>query len=295
MMHFSVALVTTYGLLALAFCAVWFPAVTLRSGRAVAPWVCLLVLACASGAVTGLAAWTGILAIAALGALAYCAKQAEGRVLKPVLLIATVCMVLALSLHRFPGFVNPPLVTDLVLSAMSAPLTHRLNFDKASAGLILFALFCTQARSREQWRAVGRHYWIILGVPLLVLSIGMLIGYVAVDVKLLAYTPVFLVLNLLFTCVTEEAFFRGFIQQRLGSAMGHWPAGPYVAMGVAAVLFGLAHAGGGPMLILVATLAGLGYGYAYLRSQRIETAILTHLALNGLHFIAFTYPHVGAA
>jgi membrane protease YdiL (CAAX protease family) len=44
------------------------------------------------------------------------------------------------------------------------------------------------------------------------------------------------------------------------------------------------------MLVLFATLAGLGYAAAYLRSGRIEGAILTHFALNAVHFVAFTYP-----
>jgi membrane protease YdiL (CAAX protease family) len=42
--------------------------------------------------------------------------------------------------------------------------------------------------------------------------------------------------------------------------------------------------------VLLATVAGLFYGAAYLRTRRIEGAILTHFALNAVHFLAFTYP-----
>ncbi|MDQ1812279.1 CPBP family intramembrane metalloprotease [Massilia sp. CCM 9210] len=295
MLHLSVALVTTYGLLALAVCALWLAPLKLRSGVDVPPWLCLLVLACASGVATGLLSLQALAAIAVLGALAYAAKRSQSGPLHVFLMVAMGCMMLAMSLHRFPGFVNPPLVTDMVISAAAEPVTHRLNFDKAAAGLILFALFCVPARTREQWREVGRHYWIILGTPLLVLPLGVLVGDVDVDLKLFAYTPVFIALNLLFTCVTEEAFFRGFIQEQLARAMQRWKAGPGIAMCVAALLFGLAHAGGGWPFAGLASLAGLGYGYAYLRSKRIETAILAHLALNGIHFIAFTYPRLSPA
>ena len=294
MIHLSAALVTTYGLLALAVCSLWVAPFKLASGQAVAPWPFMLALACASGLATGLLAPLAIAAIVALGALAVAARRSKDGPVKVLLMVATACMLLAMSMHRFPGFVNPPLVTDMVVSAAGEPVTHRLNFDKAAAGLILFALFCVPARTRTEWREVGRHYWIILGTPLVVLPVGLLVGYVDVDLKLLAYTPVFLVLNLLFTCVTEEAFFRGFIQEQLSRAMERWKAGPAVAMCLAALLFGLAHAGGGWLFVGLATLAGLGYGYAYLRSKRIETAILAHLALNGMHFIAFTYPRLGA-
>jgi membrane protease YdiL (CAAX protease family) len=56
------------------------------------------------------------------------------------------------------------------------------------------------------------------------------------------------------------------------------------------VLFGLAHAHGGPALVVLATFAGIGYGAAYQRSGRIEAAILAHFALNAAHFLMFTYP-----
>ncbi len=42
--------------------------------------------------------------------------------------------------------------------------------------------------------------------------------------------------------------------------------------------------------MLLAMLAGLGYGHAYLKSGRIEAAILGHFTLNGIHFIALSYP-----
>ncbi|WP_157778636.1 CPBP family intramembrane glutamic endopeptidase [Massilia violaceinigra] len=295
MFHLSAALVTTYGLLALAVCSVWFPPVTLRSKREVPPWLCLLTLACASGVATGLLSLPAIAALIVLGALAYGARRSESGPLHVLLMVAMGSMLLALSMHRFPGFVNPPLVSGLLISDAADPVTQRLNFDTAAAGLILFALFCVPARTRAQWRPVRRNYWIILGTPLIVLPVGVQVGYVDVDFKLFAYTPVFFAINLLFTCVAEEAFFRGFIQEQLTRAMSRWKAGPAIALCVAAVLFGLAHARGGPLLIGLATLAGLGYGYAYLRSKRIETAILTHLALNGIHFIAFTYPRLSPA
>jgi membrane protease YdiL (CAAX protease family) len=59
---------------------------------------------------------------------------------------------------------------------------------------------------------------------------------------------------------------------------------------VAAVLFGLAHGGGGLALVAFAGLAGAGYGLALWRSGRIEAAILVHFAVNAVHFLLFTYP-----
>lgn len=275
-MNLRVDLVATYGLLALTVLSLWRPARW--------PWILMLVLAAACGRYFALVGNQALLALAAFGFLAWCASQAKGGALRVVLLTLTALMALALSLHRFPGFVNPALVSELRLSANAPAFTHRLNFDTIAAGIILFGLFCKPARSKRDWQAVAAQWPLIAGTPVLVLAAGLALGFVAFDVKFSAYTPVFLLCNLLFTCVTEEAFFRGFLQEQFSKA------GPYVALLLTSVLFGIAHFRGGPVYVVLATVAGLGYGYAYLRSKRIEAAIFTHIAVNGLHFVAFSYP-----
>ena len=59
---------------------------------------------------------------------------------------------------------------------------------------------------------------------------------------------------------------------------------------IAGALFGAAHyAGGGPAVVL-ATIAGIGYGWIYWRTNRIEGSILAHFLLNTTHIVFFTYP-----
>jgi membrane protease YdiL (CAAX protease family) len=57
--------------------------------------------------------------------------------------------------------------------------------------------------------------------------------------------------NLLFTCVAEEALFRGFLQQGIAAHSRRW-----LGVLVASLLFGAAHLAGGPLLVLFAALAG---------------------------------------
>jgi hypothetical protein len=59
---------------------------------------------------------------------------------------------------------------------------------------------------------------------------------------------------------------------------------------LAAVLFGFAHAAGGWKYVVLATVAGAGYGWVYERTQRVEASVLAHWALNTAHFFLFTYP-----
>ena len=280
----------TYGFLAASLVALWLPPLRLSDKMMLPVWPVLFAAACISAMLSAIVAPQAVLVLLGFALLCYAANKCPSPPLKVVLLFAAGAMTLALALHRFAGFANPSLVTDVQLSPLSPPVTHHLNFDTSAAGLILFAAFCIPARSRQEWRDVGRQAPLILGTAIVVLLLGMAIGFVKVDLKLTSYTPIFFVTNLLFTCITEEAFFRGFLQQKLGLAMRRWKAGPIIALVIASVLFGIAHARGGPALIALASLAGLGYGYAYLRSGRIEAAILAHITLNTLHFVAFTYP-----
>jgi membrane protease YdiL (CAAX protease family) len=282
----------TYGLLAVSVVALWFPPIRVAERFTALPWAISLTSACVAGAVNDLVSLSAIASLALFVILAYSAKATTQRYLRVALLLLTGWMTLALSMHKFPGFANPAIVSGMLLGHGAPPFTHHLNFDTTAAGIILFAVFCAPARSHKDWMNVWKQYPIILGTAAVILLLGVAFHYVSFDPKLVAYTPLFLLCNLLFTCVTEEAFFRGFMQHQLSLGLRNLKYGRYVAMLVAAVLFGVAHVKGGPMLIGFATLAGLGYGYAYLRSQRIEASILTHFTLNAVHFIAFTYPQL---
>jgi membrane protease YdiL (CAAX protease family) len=57
----------------------------------------------------------------------------------------------------------------------------------------------------------------------------------------------------------------------------------------AAVLFGLVHFAGGAGYVLVAGLAGVGYGLAYRRGG-LQASVMAHFGLNLLHFSLFAYP-----
>lgn len=284
----------TFGLLAGAICSVWIQPVTVGKRISIEPWIAIFIASVVSGVLFGYLTLQAVMWLVIFGMVAYTAKNFKtGKVLHVLLLLLTGWMTLALSMHRFPGFNNPALVSNMRLTADALPFTHNANFDTTSAGLILFAIFGNPILKATDWKVVLRHsYLIVLGTLVCVLSLAAAVGYIKLDFKLVPYTAVFLVTNLLFTCVTEEAFFRGFMQEQLTQAMSRWRIGAYLAAMIAALLFGIAHAKGGPVLILLATIAGLGYGYAYLKVKRVEASIVAHFCLNAVHFVAFTYPNV---
>jgi membrane protease YdiL (CAAX protease family) len=231
--------------------------------------------------------------ISLYAATKYAAKDSIGRGAQLALYVVTVLLSLALALHLFPGFKNPLLVENARFSSNSAPFTQYANFDKASVGLFLLLFFCPRVSSLQELGQVLRQAApATLVTVVVVLALSLLAGLTQVDVKVPAFTAVFLATNLLFTCVAEEAFFRGIIQTKLSTAMSKSRYGESIAIGCSGVLFGLAHLAGGALYTVFATIAGIGYAYVYSKTKRIEAAIFAHFIVNALHFVLLTYPRV---
>jgi len=82
---------------------------------------------------------------------------------------------------------------------------------------------------------------------------------------------------LIFTGLPEEVLFRGFIQTMLVRATGR----PILGLVAASLIFGAAHLDNGPHAPdwrygVLATLAGLAYGWVYLRTRRVLAPAIAH-------------------
>ena len=251
-------------------------------------WLVLLALATGAGLAAGVLRPIALASIAALLAFAWLATRNGKTAVRALLTILTLVLALALAMHAVPGYDNPLLLKDVRLSAHSAPYTLYANFDKGVVGLVLLVLFCRRASSwRDVAVALKSQAPLVAGLLCGVLSIGWVIGFVHPDFKLSPFLPLFAVINLLFVCVAEEAFFRGVIQEQLARYSDA------MAVIVSGLLFGAAHLGGGWQFGVLASLAGLGYAVLYSRTKRIEIPIAAHFVLNLVHFVAFTYPRAG--
>ncbi len=96
--------------------------------------------------------------------------------------------------------------------------------------------------------------------------------------------------NLFFTCVAEEAFYRGFLQKKLSQYLIKVPFSQIISIVIASFIFGFRHTSKFDVMILFAMIAGIAYGYAYAKTNRIETSIFVHFSFNLTHFLLFTYP-----
>jgi len=281
----------TFILLGLSICAAWIPYVALGHGLSIQPWALLLAAAMASGLAYGVLGWTALIALMLLIAASVLSQRLNSRTSRTAFTVIAALIALALALHWVPGFNNPMIVEGVRLTEAALPFTQYANFDKGAAGLVLLAFFCHRITSVQEWRRLAAPTLLATGLTALAaMACALSTGYVDFDPKLPTFAPTFLAVNLLFTCVAEEAFFRGLLQERLARALAsRWQ---WLAIAVSSVLFGLAHFAGGMLHVALATIAGLGYALVYGATRRIESAVLTHFAVNAIHFFGFTYPHL---
>jgi membrane protease YdiL (CAAX protease family) len=147
-------------------------------------------------------------------------------------------------------------------------------FAALAAGLYLFLVACPVDRIGYTFRLSLRDLGLavaataafaIVGVPI-GLATGFLEWNPRLEVVRLAVAPIAIYLV---TGVPEEFLFRGLIQNALERAIGR------AALPIASIIFGLAHL---PDLryVLLATLAGVAYGWVYQKTRRITASAVTH-------------------
>lgn len=291
MLGWNPLVLATYALLFLAVAALWV------SARLPYLWTAFLVLAVALGYVSGVLTGFAFVPILLLAAACWLYRNPTGRAMcapaaRGTLALSILGIALLLGLGAFPGFHNPIYADRMPLSDGATPYTARLNFDKTVAGLLLLGL-CYRGliASAGEWREALRRAWpVILINVVAVIALALALGFVRPEPKWSAFFIPWAVVNLFFVCLSEEAFFRGFLQRELAERLSARRHGGAIAIAVSAVLFGAAHFAGGPKYVLLSTVAGVGYAIAFQRSGRVEMSILAHFSLNATHFLLLTYP-----
>ncbi|WP_448550367.1 CPBP family intramembrane glutamic endopeptidase [Thalassotalea fusca] len=237
-------------------------------------------------------------------ALALLSKRAP-KVWGRILCCSLLCLwLIALAAHLLPGFNNFLLLNNVRASELSIEYSMYLNIDKPLIFFILLLSVPTLMKSdhhqdrtltfmpinggakgyQNHWQHVVKiAMMVVLVVAIFGIAYGL--GLIKPDVKVPEWWMFFAFSNLLLTCVAEEAFFRGFVQQTLVKKYG-----VTVALAATSILFGVAHFSGGFAYVCVATLAGLLYGLAHYWYRSLLMPVLLHFIVNMLHLLLFTYP-----
>lgn len=233
--------------------------------------------------------WLAGISIALLSIAGYAARQQHLPFVRYLGHGLFVFMALALALHWLPGFYNGRGIVPQRFTDDAVRFSMFLNLDKPLIGFWLL-LVCPWIVGRRSLRLSV--FATAMGLALsTVLALGgaLWLGVISWAPKWPDQAWLWLFNNLLLVTLVEEALFRGYLQGGLSRCFKHLRHGEHLALLLASLLFGLAHLGAGWQWMLLASLAGVGYGLAY-RFGGLGAAIATHFALNLVHFGLFTYP-----
>jgi membrane protease YdiL (CAAX protease family) len=199
----------------------------------------------------------------------------------------------ALAFHFFPGFHNWQLASNLKLSPEAYPYSLWLNFDKPFIGLFVLVFSLPLITSASQWTQILKVSipFSVLGI-LIMMGISLYFGLVKWDPKVPVISVLWLIDNLIFVCIPEEAFFRGFLQKEFFYWLGGSQLAALGSILITAIFFSLLHllwVANLPLICLV-FVASVIYGTIYQWTQAIESSIICHFCLNVTHFFLFTYP-----
>ncbi len=203
----------TYSLLTLSLIALWLP----RS-RTIYLWQILCVAAIGCGLLFGFVHAPGLLSIALLAIACPLVNQEQfSKVIRIAAGIGMLILSAGLSMHVIPGFSNPKVIVDVILSEGGIPYSKYLNFDKTIVGLFLLALtFNNVLSTLREWLTMLKKMLPIATLTIVIIMVlSLIMGYVRFDVK---WSPLFGIWawsNLFFTCIAEEGVFRGIIQRYL--------------------------------------------------------------------------------
>ena len=118
----------------------------------------------------------------------------------------------------------------------------------------------------------------------IVIALGLALGFIHPHRNLPGIGNALLrwILIFFFTAVPEELFFRGWVQNLLEPRVGR-----RAALVIASILFGLSHFNKRSVhfnwrYVLLATIAGIFYGRAWLEQRRIPASTITHASVDWL-------------
>lgn len=290
--HVNYSTNLTYIFLYLTVILLWVP-----KFKQISVWWLPAILTIFFGMLTNQLNLIGVTFISVLVVATYFFEQTKSYVLLHIFLG---CVILflggGLATHTFPGFHNLKIIDNVLISQDGIPFTLYLNIDKTFVGIFIIAFTHRLISSRNELLSMIRQTIPrTLATILITMTSAIALGYIQFDPKMPENILLWSATNLLLVCLSEEALFRGFIQKNISLLFRQLRFGSLFSIAISSILFGLAHYAGGVKYVILATVAGAGYGWIYHKTKQIEASMLAHFLLNLTHILLFTYPALANA
>lgn len=278
-----------YGFLYLTVLSLWIP-----SRKNLSLWIPLLIISIVFGLIGHFLEMTGLVSLIIFSCLLYGSNNLSS-FLSILCAFGVFILGLGFYLHWVPGFHNLNVLRSVFISPDALPYSLYLNLDKTSVGILIVGLTGLMIKQGNWISSLKKTFPRALLIIAIIAALSVFIGYIRFDPKIPENLGIWIITNLLFVCFAEEAFFRGFVQRRISLFLTHKKYGNAIAILIGAIAFGALHYTGGILYILLATIAGIGYGWIYDKTKSLESSILTHFSLNLIHILFFTYPALKTA
>jgi membrane protease YdiL (CAAX protease family) len=205
-----------------------------------------------------------------------------------------ICLLL-LATYKPEGFTYPLIFAVNSLHENGLPYAHYINIGKLIAGIVVAAFLWTDIRDDFRYFLSIRSWMIIVISVLVVLFLSVIVLKLGFYPKFTEYTLLFLLFNLVFTCFSEEAFYRLFVQssvEKLSVTVlsSNILLSRFLGVSCATVVFVITHLPSTVDTLIVIFTAGAIYALIYAFTRSLFAAILTHFMVNALHFSLFEYP-----
>ncbi len=239
-------------------------------------------------------AWLSLVLLLLFMALVYTLQFTERRSKTRLNLLIWPCVVVCgflLAVYRPEGFTYPVVFSANQLHEAGKPFTLSVNVAKLLAGwFVIVAYGCISIFYFNRRLAVELVSVVIIGLIINGFAIWLL--DLSFYLKNWLFVAQFAVINLLATCVAEEAFLRVLIQQRIMHWCRNLPKSVafWLPLIISAGVFILVHGKLSGNQTLVYGLAGFCYGLIYSLTGRVWLSIALHGTVNLMHFSFLTYP-----
>lgn len=228
--------------------------------------------------------------------LGYKYRLAQGLSISTVALwLVAIVLGVGLGMYRPAGFNYPAVLNVNALHEGGLAFNLYINTAKLLAGYIIVYILisaCSKVPAFIQSRA--HQFGLAVVAGLMVVGVASQVLGLAVYVKALHYILLFAAVNLLVTCVAEEAFMRLLLQAQLqrflAARIKNILVLEAIPLLVATLVFVLTHSVSSLNMILAFGLAGFVYGLLYSLTKNLWVCVLAHFVVNIVHFSFLTYP-----